>query len=221
MAKPLDISSHDIDNAVAHHFDDTQQQHEAAELGMWLFLVTEIMFFGGAFTAYLVYRNWYLDAFILGSHTMNRLLGSINTVALLTSSLTMALSVYAVQHRRNRLAQLMLICTILLGTAFLGVKAYEYHHKYEEQLIPFATNYQPPDNALFGIETFFNLYFAMTGLHAFHMIIGIALLVWVMRLVGRGIAERQKTVTHNIGLYWHFVDLVWVYLFPFFYLVGE
>ena len=205
--------------ALAHHFDDLAQQRDAAELGMWLFLVTEFMFFGGMFLAYLVYRGWYPREFAETSHSMHVLLGGFNTAVLLTSSLTMALAVHAARdaHRRQLIA--LLSATVLLGAVFLGIKAYEYHHKYVEHLIPFMSNYRtdaPP-----GQDAFLNLYFLMTGLHAFHMIIGMGLMltlaVWAWR---GGLLAERSIIVHNSGLYWHFVDLVWIYLFPFFYLVA-
>lgn len=208
--------------ALAHHFDDLEQQRETAELGMWVFLVTEFMFFGGLFLAYLTYRGWYPQEFAAGSQTMDVMLGTINTAVLLTSSLTMALAVHAAQHAQRTRLILLLLATVVLGVAFLGIKAYEYHHKYEDHLIPFLGlpfKYSGPEAA--GMQTFFNLYFLMTGMHAFHMLIGIGVLLALVVLAWRGglLAERSVTV-YNFGLYWHFVDLVWVYLFPFFYLLS-
>jgi cytochrome c oxidase subunit 3 len=204
--------------ALAHHFDDLQQQREAAELGMWLFLVTEFMFFGGLFMAYLVYRWWYPQEFAAGSHTMDVMLGTINTGVLLCSSLTMALAVHAAQEAHRKALVGFLLATVVLGAGFLGIKAYEYHHKYEEGHIPFLEGaHSMPE----GEQTFFNLYFLMTGLHAFHMVIGIVLLLTLAARAWRGgFMGERSVVVHNSGLYWHFVDLVWVYLFPFFYLVA-
>jgi cytochrome c oxidase subunit III len=206
---------------LAHHFDDLQQQREAAELGMWLFLVTEFMFFGGLFLAYLIYRYWYPAEFIAGSLSMDVWLGTLNTLVLLASSLTMALAVHAAHDSQRKALVWLLLATLVLGSVFLGVKAYEYHHKYAEHLIPFAGlpfKYSGPERE--GMSAFYNLYFLMTGLHAFHMVIGIALLAILAVLANRGglLAERS-IIVHNAGLYWHFVDLVWVFLFPFFYLV--
>jgi cytochrome c oxidase subunit 3 len=189
---------------------------------MWLFLATEFMFFGGLFAAYLVYRFWYPAEFAAGSHTMDVTLGTINTGVLLTSSLTMALAVHAAHASRRKQLVGLLLATIVLGAAFLGVKAYEYHHKFEHHLIPFAgLPFQDFGAGTKGVTTFLNLYFLMTGLHAFHMVIGIVMLGILAVLASRGglMAERA-IVVHNAGLYWHFVDLVWVYLFPFFYLVA-
>jgi cytochrome c oxidase subunit 3 len=206
---------------LAHHFHDLRQQREAAELGMWLFLVTECMFFSGLFVAYLVYRWWYPAEFAAGGRTMDVVLGTINTLVLLASSLTMALAVHSAAASRRRPLMVMLLATMLLGAAFLAVKAYEYHHKYEQHLIPFAGfSFTGAEGA--GMATFFNLYFLMTGLHAVHLVIGVAMLSILLVLAGRGaLLGERSIVVHNAGLYWHFVDLVWVYLFPFFYLVSS
>jgi cytochrome c oxidase subunit 3 len=209
--------------ALAHHFEDLKQQREAAELGMWLFLVTEVMFFGGLFLAYLVYRYSYPSEFATGSGTMDLMLGTVNTGVLLTSSLTMALAVHAAEVSNRRTLLIMLAATIVLGGGFLGIKVVEYYHKYEHQLIPFAQlpfEYRgyPQEQ---GMATFFNLYFLMTGLHALHMVIGIGVLLalWLLAFRG-GLLGPRAIVVYNTGLYWHFVDLVWVYLFPFFYLIS-
>jgi cytochrome c oxidase subunit 3 len=207
---------------VAHHFHDAQQQRYAAELGMWLFLITEFMFFGGLFVSYLVYRSWYPQGFAAGSHTMDVRLGTINTAVLLTSSLTMALAVDAAHRANQKTTAALLTATLLLGILFLGIKAYEYHHKYEEHLIPFAgLPFRPHAAPTVGLATFLNLYFLMTGLHAFHMLIGLSILVVLIALTAlRRLPAERSIVVYNTGIYWHFVDLVWVYLFPFFYLVA-
>ena len=206
---------------VAHHFDDAVQQHEASTLGMWLFLVTEIMFFGGLFTAYVVYRTAYPAAFHGASHELDITLGAFNTVVLITSSLTMALSVHAAQTGKRGMLVFCLLLTMLLGTTFLGVKAYEYWHKWHEHLIPgpnFAYTGPDPTNA----QLFFSLYFAMTGLHALHMIIGIGLLAVITVRGAQGMFNRfYYTPVELSGLYWHFVDLVWIFLFPLLYLLGR
>jgi cytochrome c oxidase subunit 3 len=217
-----EFSARAADPYVAHHFHDAQQQRTAAELGMWVFLATEFMFFGGLFIAYLVYRSWYPGDFAVGSHTMDVRLGTINTAVLLTSSLTMALAVDAAHRARRQALIGLLAATLVLGAVFLGIKAYEYHHKYEEHLIPFAgLAFAPEEGATRGLATFLNLYFLMTGLHALHMVIGIVMLGMLIVLAARGSLPAERAiVVHNAGLYWHFVDLVWVYLFPFFYLVA-
>jgi cytochrome c oxidase subunit III len=206
---------------LAHHFSDLRQQREAAELGMWLFLATECMFFGGLFLAYLVYRHSYLNEFAAGSRHMDVTLGTINTGVLLASSLTMALAVHSAQESRRQPLILFLSITMLLGIIFLAIKAFEYHYKYVEHLIPFAgLPFEFTGRERGGMATFFNLYFLMTGLHAAHMIIGVVMLLILIVLASRGgLLGERSIVVHNAGLYWHFVDLVWVFLFPFFYLV--
>ena len=212
---------------LAHHFHNLAQQRAAAELGMWLFLATEFMFFGGMFLAYFVYRAHYPLAFVEGSHSMQLVLGTLNTAVLLTSSLTMALAVDVADHPRSdsqragnaRLMQLLL-ATAALGMVFLGIKAYEYYEKFVQHHIPFGPfQFSHPEDK--GLATFFNLYFLMTGFHALHMIIGLAFLLLFAYLAWRGrLGGVNSIAVSNFGLYWHFVDLVWVYLFPFFYLLG-
>jgi cytochrome c oxidase subunit 3 len=226
---------------VAHHFDDAEQQYTAAELGMWLFLATEVLFFGGLFCLYTVYRIWYHAAFVAGSHHLDIVLGSVNTAVLLTSSLTMVLAVHAAQINDRRGIVRYLMFTILLGVVFLSIKGYEYHEKFVEHLVPGrhflltdAEN-RPPDshpalapsrttqstNADIGhTELFFSFYFAMTGLHALHMIIGIAILGVLAIAARRGsYSQEYFTPVEMTGLYWHFVDIVWVFLFPLLYLI--
>jgi cytochrome c oxidase subunit 3 len=210
-------------------FDDLEQQHEASTLGMWMFLATEVMFFGGLILAYVVYRATSPREFAAASRHLNVWLGCVNTVVLLGSSLTMALAVRASRlHDRRRLLR-FLVATMVLGTAFLGIKAVEYYQEYREHLIP-ALNFEMPTEAAEGtgqvpldprrFEMFFLLYFCMTGLHAIHLIIGITLVGVMAELVRRrwfsGYAETQIDVT---GLYWHFVDVVWVFLYPLLYLI--
>jgi cytochrome c oxidase subunit III len=206
---------------VAHQFDDADQQHDASALGMWVFLVTEIMFFGGLFTAYVVYRTAFPAAFHGASKELDIALGALNTVVLITSSLTMALAVHAAQVSRRGMLVVCLLLTIALGTTFLGVKAYEYWHKWHEHLVPgpsFA--YHGPDAT--NAQLFFSLYFAMTGLHALHMIIGIGLLGVLTVRGAQGMFNRfYYTPVELSGLYWHFVDLVWIFLFPLLYLLGR
>jgi cytochrome c oxidase subunit 3 len=213
--------------AVAHHFETAPQQREAAELGMWLFLATEFMFFGGLFLAYFIFRGWYWPQFVAGSQSMDVTLGTVNTAALLTSSLTMALAVHAAGRGGRRPLILLLSITAMLGLVFLGIKAYEYHHKYEHGLMPFVAGGLVAEHGSLasgqreGLVAFLNLYFLMTGLHALHMVIGIAALSILIAGALRGwFLGPRSIVVHNVGLYWHFVDLVWVYLFPFFYLIA-
>jgi cytochrome c oxidase subunit 3 len=206
---------------VAHQFDDAVQQHESATLGMWVFLVTEIMFFGGMFTAYVVYRGLFPEAF---AHTSNHLdvwAGTTNTAVLIASSLTMALAVHGAQTGRRQGTTATLVATMALGLVFLGIKSWEYAHKFHEGLVPgprFA--YAGPD--VRPTEVFLSLYFAMTGFHALHMVIGIGLLAWLVAANLRGrFGPEYYTPVEMGGLYWHFVDIVWIFLFPLLYLIGR
>ena len=208
--------------AVAHQFDDAEQQRAASTLGMWAFLAQEIMFFGGAFSAYVAYRTLYPDAFAHASHHLDVRLGMFNTAVLIASSLTMALAVYAAQTgRRGWTIAAWLGLTMGLGATFLGVKAYEYAHKFHEGLVPGpAFTYAGPEAP--QAQLFFSMYFVLTGLHALHMVIGIGLLAWLVREALRGrYGATYHTPIENTGLYWHFVDIVWIFLFPLLYLIGR
>ena len=187
---------------------------------MWLFLVTEIMFFGGLFTAYVVYRHKFPQAFMLGSHSLDITLGGFNTAVLICSSLTMALAVNAAQLGARRLLVTFLILTIALGSVFLGIKAVEYHEKFVNHHVPGPSfHFEGPESR--NAELFFSLYFGMTGLHALHMVIGIALLAILAFRARRGdFGSDYYTPIDMTGLYWHFVDIVWIFLFPLLYLLG-
>jgi cytochrome c oxidase subunit 3 len=207
--------------ALAHQFDSLEQQQEAATLGMWVFLVTEIMFFGGLFMAYIVYRTWHADAFAAASAHLDIRLGAVNTAVLICSSLTMALAVHAAQTgaRRSQLAFLLL--TIAQGMVFLGIKAIEYADKVEHHLVP-GPRFQWDDPKLKGpVEMFYSLYFAMTGLHALHMVIGVGVMSVIAWMAHRGrFSPEYYAPVEVAGLYWHFVDIVWIFLFPLLYLIG-
>jgi cytochrome c oxidase subunit 3 len=207
--------------ALAHQFDSLGQQTEAATLGMWVFLVTEVLFFGGLFLTYAVYRSFYPAAFSAASHELDILLGGINTAVLITSSLTMALAVHAAQLGQRRLLMIFLVVTMVLGTVFLGIKAVEYYHKFAEHHVPGAT-FQFEREHQRHAQIFFSLYFIMTGLHAIHMIIGIAVLLvmWIWAWRGRITSDYAGPIEIS-GLYWHFVDIVWIFLFPLLYLIGR
>ena len=214
----MSTSSHPA--ALLHHFDTAEQQKDASTLGMWLFLVTEIMFFGGLFTAYVVYRHKFPQAFMLGSHSLDITLGGFNTAVLICSSLTMALAVNAAQLGARRLLVTFLILTIALGSVFLGIKAVEYHEKFVNHHVPGPSfHFEGPESR--NAELFFSLYFGMTGLHALHMVVGIALLAILAVRARRGdFGSDYFTPIDMTGLYWHFVDIVWIFLFPLLYLLG-
>ena len=206
----------------AHHFDDFEQQRESSTLGMWVFLATEVLFFGGLFTVYTVYRVLFPGTFAHASHHLDVRLGTFNTAVLITSSLTMAMAVWAAQTRRaGQVIAGWLLATLSLGAVFVGVKMYEYAHKFHEGLVP-GPYFRYEGSDAREAQLFFSIYFAMTGLHAFHMLIGFGLLAWLARaaLRGRFVAGNHNAV-ENVGLYWHFVDIVWIFLFPLLYLIGR
>jgi cytochrome c oxidase subunit 3 len=207
--------------ALAHQFDDLAQQTEASMLGMWVFLVTEVLFFGGLFLVYFVYRILYPGAFAAASRELDLLLGAVNTAVLITSSLTMALAVHAAQLGRRRALLAFLILTMLLGGVFLGIKSLEYYHKVVEHHVPGPAFQFEKEHAAHA-QIFFSLYFAMTGLHALHMIIGIGIMLVMFCLAWRGSVSAEYYAPIEIsGLYWHFVDIVWIFLFPLLYLIGR
>jgi cytochrome c oxidase subunit 3 len=221
---------------VAHHFESLEQQREVGALGMWLFLGSEILFFGGIFTAYTVMRYSSPGAFSAGSRQLSAALGGLNTAVLLTSSLTMALAVWSAQTGRRPLLQLFLAATLFFGGTFLVIKAYEWYHEYVEHLVPgegfgkdHAGNYVlvepatkepiPPEKVKM-MQMFFVFYFSITGLHALHMIVGLAVLSIQLILALRssfGVTDYMPIELS--GLYWHFVDIVWIFVFPLLYLM--
>ena len=203
----------------AHQFDDSVQQHEASWLGMWVFLGTEVMFFGGMFLGYTFYRTAYPQGFAAASNHLDIWLGTINTAVLICSSFTMALAVRAGQIGQNRLVKIFLCLTIVLGIVFLGIKFTEYYQKFEEHLVP-GWDFRFEGALVSSAEIFFSFYFAMTGMHAVHMIIGISLLTVLIVKATRGrFSASYNTPVELVGLYWHFVDLVWILVFTFVYLV--
>jgi cytochrome c oxidase subunit III len=202
-----------------HHFDTMQQQKEASTLGMWLFLLTEVLFFGGLFFAYLLYRMWYFEAFAEASRTISITPGAINTAVLIGSSLTMALGVRAAQTNQRLATVRWLVLTIILGFVFLGIKVYEYADKFEHHHVP-GPNFISASPWAAQEQIFFSLYFTMTGLHALHMIIGVGMMSVITWMAYKGkFSSSYYTPVEMAGLYWHFVDLVWIYLFPLLYLV--
>ena len=229
--------------ALQHHFDTMPQQREAAVLGMWVFLLTEVLFFGGLFFAYALYRSWYFEAFAAASKSITISWGLFNTVVLIGSSLTMALGVRAAQTDKRKATVGWLLFTIVLGTVFLGVKVIEYADKFEHHHVP-GPNFvwasheaaegashevaaegghvatMGPDQLQRTTQIFFSLYFTMTGLHAIHMIVGIVILCILAWMAHKGRFDSEwHAPVEMTGLYWHFVDIVWIFLFPLLYLV--
>jgi cytochrome c oxidase subunit 3 len=252
---------HDARLELRHHFADEEQQRNAASLGMWWFLGTEIMFFGGMFCAYLIYRRWYFPEFALASRSLSLPIGTFNTTVLICSSLTVAMAVRAAQLGKRKLQVQMLLLTLLFGLSFIGIKGIEWHEKYVEHHIPtfdynviggkgdlFYKNikflgstpeYRGVDKMLNDpskvselrareadfqrhTQIFYSLYFALTGMHAIHMIVGVGIFIVITIMAYRGrFTPEYHTPLEIAGLYWHFVDIVWIYLFPLLYLIDR
>jgi cytochrome c oxidase subunit III len=207
--------------ALQHQFETMEQQQESATLGMWIFLVTEVMFFGGLFMAYLLYRVWYPEAWAIGSLELDIVLGGVNTVVLIGSSLTMALAVRAAQTGFPRATVNWLALTMALGLVFLVIKGFEYAHKFHEHHVP-GPNFEFEGPHAQQVQIFLSLYFALTGLHALHMVIGFGLLsVIAFMAYRRRFSPEYYAPVEMAGLYWHFVDIVWIFLFPLLYLVDR
>jgi len=207
--------------ALQHHFETLQQQKEASILGMWIFIVQEVMFFGGLLMAYFLYRVWYHEAWVEGSQELDILLGGFNTVVLIGSSLTMALAVRSAQIGARKATVNWLLGTMALGTVFLVVKVFEYHHKWELGHVP-GLNWTMTGPHASQVEIFISLYFALTGLHALHMVIGFVLLSVITWMAHKGrFSPEWYTPVELSGLYWHFVDIVWIFLFTLLYLVDR
>ncbi|HYL64053.1 MAG TPA: cytochrome c oxidase subunit 3 family protein [Candidatus Methylomirabilis sp.] len=206
-------------------FQTMEQQKESATLGMWIFLSTEVLFFGGMFLTYTINRHAYPTIFAEASTTLSLKLGTINTLVLIASSFTMAMTVWSAQVGKKKLIPLFLILTLLLGCVFLGIKGIEYHDKYVEHHIPgLPFQFEPGSDVATNAhaQLFFSLYFAMTGLHALHMVVGVGLLCWLLKEALKGrFTPGYNTPVENIGLYWHFVDIVWIYLYPLLYLIDR
>ena len=216
------VAAHAHHPKLQHHFDTMGQQAEASTLGMWVFLVTEIMFFGGLFMAYMVYRHAAPSAIQEASHHLNEFYGTLNTAILIVSSLTMALGVRSAQTSQPAKTQVMwILVTMAFGAAFLGIKAIEYTEKFRDHIVP-GPNFRWEGLYPQGAEQFYSLYFCMTGLHALHMVIGLGIMTWLAIMAGRRRFDASYyTPVEVAGLYWHFVDIVWIFLFPLLYLIGR
>ncbi|HEU0179860.1 MAG TPA: cytochrome c oxidase subunit 3 family protein [Blastocatellia bacterium] len=221
MAETLAVDQDARGAAFAHQFDNAEQQRDAATMGMWVFLVTEIMFFGGLFASYVVYRAMYPAAFAMASQALDIKLGTLNTAVLLLSSFTMVVAVFGSQTGRRRLLVWGLALTIALGLVFLAIKFYEYYQKYVEHHVP-GPSFAFPAPYTEQAKMYFTLYFAMTGLHAMHMIVGCGLLAVLIVMARRGrFTPEYHSPVEISGLYWHFVDIIWIFLYPLLYLIGR
>jgi cytochrome c oxidase subunit 3 len=204
---------------VAHHFPNLRQQEHAARLGMWLFLATELLLFGGLFTAYSVYRYLYPATFAEASRHLSVALGTVNTVVLITSSLTVALAHHLAHARRGKAAALALLVTLGFAVAFLVIKAFEWSHDFHEGLLP-GRYYSFPQLTAVGAPMFFTVYFCMTGLHGLHVVVGMGVLTVLMVQCWRGAYDHGYTTPMELGgMYWHLVDLIWIFLYPLLYLI--
>ncbi|MCK6543577.1 cytochrome c oxidase subunit 3 family protein [bacterium] len=205
---------------LAHHFSDVEQQKESAKLGMWFFLLTEVLTFGGLFCAYAIYRAWYPEMFSIAHQQLNVTMGTINTIVLITSSLTMALAIRNMQLNDKKGTITMLLLTFLFAGTFMVIKYFEYTHKIHLGQLPGKFYTFDGINAS-NPHIFFSIYFAMTGLHGIHVMIGMILIAWLMYKTSKGaFSSEYYTPIEMTGLFWHLVDLIWIFLFPLFYLIG-
>lgn len=211
-----------IDNKshVQHHFSDAEQQRDSAKMGMWLFLLTEMLLFGGLFCAYAVFRSWNPEMFVNAHRFLNVELGTLNTIVLITSSLTMALAIRSLQIDNKKQAVSFLVATLVFAAIFLVVKYFEYSHKIHLGQLPGKYyTFQGVEGT--NPHIFFGIYFAMTGLHGIHILAGmIVIAIMLYKTVTNQFSSQYYTPVENTGLYWHLVDLIWIYLFPLFYLIG-
>ena len=207
------------DRVLSFQYATPVQQRETVTLGMWTFLATEVLFFGALIAAYFNYRIWFGAEFIAAARMTKVVLGTINTAVLLTSSACMAMAVMSFEAGSRRRPVMWLLATAVLGVLFIAIKGYEYSLEYGEHLVP-ALNF---DLARHGgvAEIFFMFYLCAIGLHALHLLIGIGLVSWLAVRIGTGRIDRGGSTTRLIGLYWHFVDVVWIFLFPLIYLAGR
>lgn len=204
----------------AEHFDDLQQQEHAASLGMWVFLGTELLLFGGLFLAYTVYRIQMPEAFHQASSHLYLWLGVANTAILLLSSVTMAMADHACEQHWQRSTVWLLLATIGFGIVFLAIKGFEYYFDWQESIVPGLRFNPSPFSQPNAAQLFFTLYFIMTGLHAFHMLVAIFIVLVLAGFVHVRGAEKNADLLRNVGLYWHFVDIVWIFLLPLLYLIA-
>lgn len=212
--------AHSLENAhVQHHFRSSDQQFSSSKLGMWLFLFTEVMFFGGLFVAYIIYRAWNPELFTLAATELSTVLGGINTVVLIGSSLTCALAIRAAQTNNQKMIVNYLLVTIVLATVFLIIKYFEYTAKFEVGILPGGLyTFEGIDHPKANV--FFSIYYMMTGLHGLHVIIGIGLMLWlVVKARAGAYHSNYYTPVEMTGLYWHLVDIIWIFLFPLMYLI--
>jgi cytochrome c oxidase subunit 3 len=214
------VKTDSLGNKYAEHYESAYHQHDTGIHGVWLFLVTEVMMFSGLFVAYIIFKGKYPEVFYEAHKFLDWRLGALNTFVLLTSSLTMALGIHYIQKGQNKTAIYNLAATIFLGFCFMAIKYVEYSHKIHDGLLPGKFFFfEGAENA--NLALFFGLYFCMTGLHGLHVVAGMCLIGWVLYRTARGdFRPTQFTAVEGVGLFWHLVDLIWIYLFPLLYLVS-
>lgn len=209
-----------VPSHVQHHFADAEQQMESAKLGMWIFLLTEILLFGGLFCAYAVYRSWYPETFVNAHKELNVWLGATNTIVLITSSVTMALAIRSMQLGKKSLTLINLWMTLGLAMTFLVIKYFEYAHKFHVGQLPGKYYFFEGIDGT-NPHVFFSVYFLMTGLHGFHVLVGMGVITWMIFRTRRNeFSSEYYTPIEMTGLYWHLVDLIWIFLFPLLYLIA-
>lgn len=211
----------------AHHYDSAEAEYRASKFGTWTFLVTEILMFGGLFVGYILNHEKYHEMFHVASQFLDWRLGALNTAVLIVSSFTMALSIYYAQNNNKKKVLLNLYLTLIFAFLFLCIKGIEYHHKFELGLFP-GRYFNPHEGWIQQLAAahpdmgmYFSFYFCMTGLHATHVIAGMCLITWLIVRAHRGeFDSNYYTPIECVGLFWHLVDLIWIYLFPLLYLIG-
>jgi len=205
---------------LAEHFAEPEQQEDSAKLGMWIFLLTEILLFGGLFCAYAIFRAWYPDMFHQAHKHLDVVLGTINTIVLISSSVTVALSIHAMQHNRRKQTIILLAATLVFAATFMVIKYFEYSHKFHLGMLP-GKYYTYTGIEGSNPHLFFTIYFVMTGLHGLHVLAGMGVITWMLlRTIKGDFSSEYYTPLEVTGLYWHLVDMIWIYLFPLLYLVG-
>lgn len=211
-----------------HHFTTMEQQFDTSKIGMWLFLVTEVLTFGGLFAGFGLMQNRYPQEFVEAHEHLQRAFGATNTVVLLVSSFTMVMAVLSARSNQSKKVVRYLLLTVLCGLIFMCIKYVEYSHKFEEGLLPGIFYHQQATDTVFqpngmlshGYATFFSFYFMMTGLHGIHVLSGMILMLWLARRAAKGeFSSAYYTPVDLLGLFWHLVDLIWIYLFPLYYLI--
>ncbi|MBI4890558.1 MAG: cytochrome c oxidase subunit 3 family protein [Acidobacteria bacterium] len=213
-------AEHGHSKFLQHHFREMSQQFEAAKIGMWLFLVTEVLLFGGLFVGYGIMHAKHPEAFMAAHHHLDKVMGALNTIVLLFSSFTMVMAVWASQTNRRKLTILFLVITLLCACTFMVVKYFEYSHKFHDGLLP-GKYYTHKGDTVPGQFMFFSFYFMMTGLHGIHVLLGMMAIIWILFRTIRGDFSSDYYAPVDItGLYWHLVDLIWIYLFPLMYLIS-